>query len=115
MTLIKKSKFWKNPWTIGIVGSIVATLILKLVDLITGFSVIPAILNFIKSSLNSFISFLGKSYLLPVWAMILIFISPLAIICILAIISHLVYKGRPVSNPERPDFIDYTTDKFDGL
>lgn len=103
--------FLSNQWTIGIATGFISSLIfyyvLRLADSNKGSSIINTIWGYICFIPNLFTA----RYNLPLFALILLFLSGIAIFFL---ITWIIISKKTIEN-NSPDWLPYTEDTFDGI
>lgn len=108
----KRNKFLSNPWSIGIGSSVLAVLIIRVIDFLTGTMILPTIWKWIGIIMMGIFNFLNHEFKWRLYWLILLFLSgPVIGVFILWIISK-IQKGK---EELLPDWLKYKKDIFDGV
>lgn len=116
MNQAKKENFLRNPWVIGIGTAIVSVLILRIFDWFTGTTIVNSILLWITSIPANLWPFFEEKYSLPLYGLILMFISgPILAIGLLWILSKIEERRKEEKQDSKPEWLNYLKDSFHGV
>lgn len=109
VSMVNGKSLLNNNWVVGIGGSIAATLILSIVDLIFK-------MHIISNALKWLVNFSVNKYSLPLWMLLLIFCSGLVtMFLIIKITLKNIYRAEINTEDDIPLWLGYTEDVFDGI
>jgi hypothetical protein len=108
----KFRRFLKNPWTILIAGTALATLCGRWIDKLTGSNILNSILDIIKSIVIGVVKFFTNTYQSPLWFLILLFL--LGIFLTLITIWIIVKLGE-AKEKSLPKFLSFKEARFGRL
>lgn len=115
----KKSTFLSNPWIVGIGTTVLATGVLKLVDIIADTQILSEIGKFFVVVGGLFASLGGwfaETHSLPMWLIIFLPISiPLLIVFLIWLPDILPKSKEKEVSPEKHPYIIYKSDVFKGI
>jgi hypothetical protein len=101
----------KNPIVATVVGTVISTFILKLIDLVFG----TAFLVFVWDKVKAFFSLFTYSFDIPVWGIILIVVLSMIFIVILDAFLNPSERETEEKDIFQPIFDSYKEDTFNGI
>lgn len=104
-------KFFKNNWTITVIGGVLSVLLIRFVDWLF---IDSYLWDGIKNIFGSVVGFFNTDYTVKLYFLVLL---PILFVALLFGVLYLILGGRKnnVEMHEYPDWTEYTRDVFDGI
>ena len=111
------SKFWNNGWVIGTGTAILSVLLLRIIDAVAKTNILNSVWIFFKNILLAIGIFFNRSFSMPLWGLILLSFSGLALFILTLWIESLFKKSNEIvkDTPLFPAFFSYKSEVFDGV